>query len=238
MTEPKRFYTSELRTALRKGGRIVCSVAPYEGREVEYAPRAKNDPTPWRLEGMDDDMLYRYHGRECHAVDVPVAVTDIQRRCLKIMQNFSGTWHSGGAWMWGNRSQTLRIMRALEKKGLVRASERYEEYFEITDAGKKVTPVVTKVEPKPQADPQTAPKPVEVSIEALREAVEGADTNFTTRKAGPTSIFVYLGTVRTEVFYRPETGEYYATPQYAYTGGVLTRSLAKVTDFLRAELTS
>ncbi|SEB60402.1 hypothetical protein SAMN04490356_0885 [Streptomyces melanosporofaciens] len=45
------------------GAVIVCSLAPYEGRSVQYRPRHRNDAQPWVLGG------FRYSGRECHAVN-------------------------------------------------------------------------------------------------------------------------------------------------------------------------
>lgn len=65
-----RNYTRELRRAKEQGAKIVCSMAPFEGVEVQYAPRTKGDPQPWRPEqtGRMPDVEYRYSGRECHAV--------------------------------------------------------------------------------------------------------------------------------------------------------------------------
>lgn len=65
-----RNYTSELRAALAAGERVVCSMAPYAGNAVDYAPRTKSDHMPWVLAGYADQNgnQYRYTGRECHAV--------------------------------------------------------------------------------------------------------------------------------------------------------------------------
>jgi hypothetical protein len=61
----KRYYTRELRAALAEGAEIVCSLAPYAGAGVVYAPRSSHgDPLPWLL----DFNNFRYSGRECHAV--------------------------------------------------------------------------------------------------------------------------------------------------------------------------
>ncbi len=62
----KRNYTRELRRAADQGAKIVCSVAPYAGVEVDYSPRQKGDPQPWRVPGIRNGL--RYSGRECHAV--------------------------------------------------------------------------------------------------------------------------------------------------------------------------
>lgn len=45
---------------------IVCSVAPHNGEEVEFAPRYTTDREPWVLKADPDS--YRYSGRECHPV--------------------------------------------------------------------------------------------------------------------------------------------------------------------------
>jgi hypothetical protein len=69
----KRNYTRELRRAKEQGAKIVCSVAPFHGVEVEYMPRQKGDPQPWRISGHRTGGL-RYSGRECQAV-WPLAIT-------------------------------------------------------------------------------------------------------------------------------------------------------------------
>lgn len=62
-----RNFTREIRKALIPGrNRVVCSAAPYIGREVEYTPRSKGDPKPWRLAGDTQPNAYRFTGRECH----------------------------------------------------------------------------------------------------------------------------------------------------------------------------
>jgi hypothetical protein len=54
--------TATLLQARQEGAVIVCSLAPYEGRPVEYRPRHRRDAQPWVL------GAFRYSGRECHAV--------------------------------------------------------------------------------------------------------------------------------------------------------------------------
>ena len=66
MTGRSTAYTAELRKALAEGARIVVSVQPYRGREVDYMPRRPGDPQPWLLRVGPGDF-YRYNGRECHA---------------------------------------------------------------------------------------------------------------------------------------------------------------------------
>ncbi|MEU7186460.1 hypothetical protein [Streptomyces sp. NPDC045369] len=63
----ERNFTAELRQAEREGARIVCSVAPCNGQDVEYAPQHRGDRRPWRIVG-DPDHPFRYSSRECHAV--------------------------------------------------------------------------------------------------------------------------------------------------------------------------
>lgn len=60
--------------------------------------------------------------------------------------HLNGTWYPGCGWIWGTLSQTERIMKSLEKRGLVTSRERftnqggrkvtYREYT-ITDEGRK-----------------------------------------------------------------------------------------------------
>lgn len=58
-------FTAKLRKAQQDGCLIVCSVAPYEGREVVYDPGyARCHPSPWIVPGTG----LRYSGRECHAL--------------------------------------------------------------------------------------------------------------------------------------------------------------------------
>lgn len=40
-------YTARLFKARRAGVLIVCSLAPYEGRPVQYRPRHRHDAQPW-----------------------------------------------------------------------------------------------------------------------------------------------------------------------------------------------
>lgn len=69
----RRNYTQELLAAQAKGQRIVCSVAPWVNDAMEYAPRKKGDPKPWKPVGWGfPESIYRFSGRECHAVDAPV----------------------------------------------------------------------------------------------------------------------------------------------------------------------
>jgi hypothetical protein len=63
-----RNYTAELRRAQAAGARVVCSLAPFHGRAVFYAPRSQSDPLPWRLAGDLATNGYRYSGRECHTM--------------------------------------------------------------------------------------------------------------------------------------------------------------------------
>lgn len=71
-----RNFTRELRKALRPGvNRIVCSSAPYEGKEVEYAPRNAHDRSPWRIDGFGDSG-FRFSGRECHVQTFRYAVVE------------------------------------------------------------------------------------------------------------------------------------------------------------------
>lgn len=68
----RRNYSAELLAAQENGQKIVCSMAPYEGDEVAYAPRRLRDPRPWTFTETASAAyhgMFRYTGRECHAVD-------------------------------------------------------------------------------------------------------------------------------------------------------------------------
>lgn len=62
-------WSKKLRSVQKnRGVRILCSVAPYDGQEVDFQPRYETDREPWVLKGVDSP--YRYSGRECHP-DLP-----------------------------------------------------------------------------------------------------------------------------------------------------------------------
>lgn len=63
MTAPRP--TRQLLIDYATGRRIVCSLAPWRGREVMHAPRSTYDSEPWVLPGTD----YRFKGSECHSED-------------------------------------------------------------------------------------------------------------------------------------------------------------------------
>jgi hypothetical protein len=68
-TPRKRNYTRELRGQQAKGWVVVASLQPFDGEPMEYAPRSKGDPKPWKPVGFGSPRsTYRYSGRECHAV--------------------------------------------------------------------------------------------------------------------------------------------------------------------------
>lgn len=53
--------TQTLRRKAAKGARILCMYPPYEGWEMTYDPRNKNDNRPWAIHSL------RYFGHECRA---------------------------------------------------------------------------------------------------------------------------------------------------------------------------
>jgi hypothetical protein len=60
-----RNFTRELRKAHRRGvNKVVCSLAPWDGREVAYMPRGEHDPLPWVFL-HDQPQEVRFNGREC-----------------------------------------------------------------------------------------------------------------------------------------------------------------------------
>ncbi len=55
-----------LRKAAESGSTIECTLSPYEGREVLYAPRNGHDPKPWTFAGSEGATSdYRYTSVEC-----------------------------------------------------------------------------------------------------------------------------------------------------------------------------
>ena len=69
----RRNYSQELLKAQEDGRKVVCSVAPYEGLEMAYAPRRPRDPLPWvpadqYTRSGSYSGMYRYSGRQCHDV--------------------------------------------------------------------------------------------------------------------------------------------------------------------------
>lgn len=152
---PKRNYTVELRKAQKNGAKIVASMQPHEGVEMEYAPRKKGDPSPWVFANRphsESSSWYRYTGRECHAV-LPEGATpaptarplgEIQQYALTALRE-QGTWYGTG-WVWGNFSTTVRIMESLAKRGLVTRAPytsrwtNIQHRYTITEAGIKAVP--------------------------------------------------------------------------------------------------
>lgn len=92
-----RNFTREVRKALRPGlSRAVCSVAPYEGREVQYRPRGAHDSRPWVLDtqivALDG---YRFTGREVHVQTFRFAVVERpDRRGFVILDTKDAGVHS------------------------------------------------------------------------------------------------------------------------------------------------
>ena len=68
-------FTSVLLRALRdRTAKVVCSMAPYAGVEMIWDPRSDTDSHPWRFADDQDveSMTFRYTGRECHSVPIPI----------------------------------------------------------------------------------------------------------------------------------------------------------------------
>jgi hypothetical protein len=134
-------FTARLRKLAEEGAVVVASVAPFDGHPVEYRPRKHGDPTPWILIGKPEDSYYRFAGRFCHETwpngKPQRKLGASQKHCLEAMTRYSGTWANGSGWVWGNRSKTLTIMKALEKRGLVvqTSTVQFREAFELTEAG-------------------------------------------------------------------------------------------------------
>jgi hypothetical protein len=149
MAKPK--YTAELLKAQEQGATIVVSLLPYEGEEVRYAPRKKGDSMPWvRATRPDSEAssYHRYNGRECHPVwpegVAPVKqvrpLTETMSHVLHaLINNNDGSWHPGCGWHWANRSQTVRLLDSLVRRGyaVCLSNEQYKERYEVTEAGRQ-----------------------------------------------------------------------------------------------------
>lgn len=136
-------FSKRLLRDMDRGATIVCSVAPYVDREMEYAPRRKSDPSPWVLAGTA--ASFRYSGAECEAIwpngrpGPAQPLGEVQKHCLEAMERNAGFWWAGGGWVWENYSRTLKIMRSLAKRDLVTQTMEGErkERFELTEAGRE-----------------------------------------------------------------------------------------------------
>jgi hypothetical protein len=128
--------TVQLRKALAQGAKIVTTNAALKGMEVEYAPQYKGDRYPWRVKGLTG--VDRVRTSTCEIQwgpnGAPVKLTETQvdflNACLK-----HGGWENSGGWMWANRSTSLRLALALEKKGLLICvnNKPYRERFAPSD---------------------------------------------------------------------------------------------------------
>lgn len=114
-----RNFTRELRKAHRPGvNRIVCSSAPYEGKEVEYAPRNRHDSLPWVLV-LDGKTRhgYRFTGRECHVQTFRYIVQDCGRT-YGVVDTETGSFASSGIM---SRYAATEYAKRLEASHLVGA---------------------------------------------------------------------------------------------------------------------
>lgn len=118
-----RNFTRELRKAHRPGvNRIVCSSAPYEGKEVEYAPRNRHDSLPWVLV-LDGKTRhgYRFTGRECHVQTFRYAVVaDPKGLGFYVMDTKDGTVEFCGV------------------KGVLAVAKLFTSRYAATDAAKRL----------------------------------------------------------------------------------------------------
>lgn len=65
-------YTQTLLSEMEGGLIVVCSMEPYQGWTVAYAPRSKQDAQPWRLNHKDGTEWkggLRFSGRFCHSIE-------------------------------------------------------------------------------------------------------------------------------------------------------------------------
>lgn len=132
-----RMTTSKLRQALADGAKIVTTDSAYDkDSEVEYAPQYKGDRHPWRVKGLTgvDRVATSTCGIQWGPNGAPVKLTEVQTNFLNACLRSDG-WANGGGWMWANRSTSLRLALALEKKGLLICvnSTPYRERFAPSD---------------------------------------------------------------------------------------------------------
>lgn len=129
---------AQLRKALAQGAKIVTNDPALKGMEVDYAPQFNGDRKPWRVKGLTG--VDRVPSRTCEIQwgpnGEPVRLTDTQTDFMRACIQHKG-WANGGGWMWANRSTSLRLAWALEKKGLLICtnSTPYRERFGISDLG-------------------------------------------------------------------------------------------------------
>lgn len=141
-----RMTTAKLRKALAQGAKIVNPAQPWNNAEVSYEPRSPRDPQPW----VYND--YRFSAGELEIQwgpnGAPVKITDIQADFMRACIDHK-SWENGGGWMWANRSTSLRLAWALEKKGLLIcvSSKPFRERFAPSDLGYRL---FEKAYPRPE----------------------------------------------------------------------------------------
>jgi hypothetical protein len=78
-----------LRWAKDAGLKIVCSVAPYEGREVVYdSGYSGTHPRPWVLLGTG----LRFSGKECLALPLPPVLQPSPPSSRGFLSRITGRW--------------------------------------------------------------------------------------------------------------------------------------------------
>lgn len=127
-----RMTTAKLRKALDQGASIINPALPWDGAEVAYEPRSANDSMPWIYNG------YRFAAGELEIKwgpnGAPVKLGPVQKDFLDACFRHT-EWQNGGGWVWENRSASLRLALALEKKGMLVCVSNipYRERFAPTD---------------------------------------------------------------------------------------------------------
>lgn len=134
--------TAQLRKALEQGAKIVTTDAGYDkGSEVEYDPQHKGDRQPWRVKGLTG--VDRVRTSTCEIQwgpnGAPVKLTETQEAFMRACISHKG-WANSGGWMWANRSTSLRLAEALERKGLLICvnSMPYRERYVPSDLGHRL----------------------------------------------------------------------------------------------------
>jgi hypothetical protein len=126
----RRNYTQELLAKRAKGQHIVVSLAPHEGVPVTYSPRSVGDPLPW-----DAGLVYRFSGRECHAVKAE-SVSQVTRDLVLSLVDtlFDGCFQMGqDAFRFDYTiAELVPILAALTSDGML---ERHADCYVLTSRG-------------------------------------------------------------------------------------------------------
>lgn len=126
----RRNFTQELLAKKAEGCIIVISLESHAGLPVDYSPRSAHDPEPWTA-----GLVYRFSGRECHAIRKETVTQFEQDDILRLI----GTLYDG-AFQMGSDDMTydyplpklVSILLALVAEGMI---DRRGNAFVLTRKG-------------------------------------------------------------------------------------------------------